>query len=169
MSKANETKTQCKRGHPFDEANTYRHAGGRACKACRSERARTPKAVLAQRRLDRRQARMDAAVAAARTQEDRKLHRLEVQQQAAYKRAADALLEAKRIAALLAPPPRLCKQGHPLDPTYRGCRECSKRFLRSVRKFTSKNLGLQSRDHGRLESTKPTKVGRRKPARTLSS
>lgn len=29
--------THCKNQHPFDEANTYRHRGGRGCRACRKE------------------------------------------------------------------------------------------------------------------------------------
>ena len=34
--------THCIRGHPFDEANTYRHPGGqrRACRICERERQR---------------------------------------------------------------------------------------------------------------------------------
>lgn len=31
---ANQLKTHCPAGHPYDDANTYRHKGGRACRAC---------------------------------------------------------------------------------------------------------------------------------------
>lgn len=34
----NARKTQCKRGHPFDEANTYRHRGTRHCRTCAKAR-----------------------------------------------------------------------------------------------------------------------------------
>lgn len=37
----NSVKTECKRGHPYDEANTYRTKMGRDCRACRRERARS--------------------------------------------------------------------------------------------------------------------------------
>lgn len=30
-------KTHCKRGHPFDEANTYHYRGRRRCRACHTE------------------------------------------------------------------------------------------------------------------------------------
>ncbi len=41
----NARKTECIRGHPFDEANTYRHRrGGRACRACAAERMRQRRA-----------------------------------------------------------------------------------------------------------------------------
>lgn len=34
-------RTECHRGHPFDEQNTYyRKGGGRACKACQAEATR---------------------------------------------------------------------------------------------------------------------------------
>jgi hypothetical protein len=38
----NARKTHCPRGHPYDEANTYRHpvSGRRRCRACRNERNR---------------------------------------------------------------------------------------------------------------------------------
>jgi hypothetical protein len=36
----NAAKTHCPKGHPFDEANTYRHGGARWCRACRRERAK---------------------------------------------------------------------------------------------------------------------------------
>lgn len=46
-----QTKTTCKRGHPLDEANTYRHGGRRHCRACQSAR----EAALNQRlKLERR-------------------------------------------------------------------------------------------------------------------
>lgn len=32
--------TECQRGHPFDEANTYIHSGKRCCKACKADRCR---------------------------------------------------------------------------------------------------------------------------------
>lgn len=32
--------THCKRGHPFDEENTYRYKGARACRACMRLRAK---------------------------------------------------------------------------------------------------------------------------------
>lgn len=36
----NAVKTECKNGHPFDEANTYyRKGGGRGCRACNREHA----------------------------------------------------------------------------------------------------------------------------------
>lgn len=43
----NSAKTHCKRGHPFDAANTYRVRGRRSCRACNAEaveryRARRP-------------------------------------------------------------------------------------------------------------------------------
>ena len=35
---ANATKTHCKRGHAFDEENTYRYSRGRACRTCVRQR-----------------------------------------------------------------------------------------------------------------------------------
>ena len=35
--------THCKRNHPFDEANTYRDRGARACRACHALRERRRK------------------------------------------------------------------------------------------------------------------------------
>lgn len=41
ISRVNATKTHCKRGHPFDEANTYVGAGGwRSCRECKRVWAR---------------------------------------------------------------------------------------------------------------------------------
>ena len=40
LSAQNARKTHCKRGHPFDEQNTYHHGGLRHCRACRRERKR---------------------------------------------------------------------------------------------------------------------------------
>lgn len=36
----NATKMECRRGHPFDEQNTYVYRGRRHCKACQRERVR---------------------------------------------------------------------------------------------------------------------------------
>lgn len=36
----NARKTHCKRGHPFDDGNTYRTSKGRHCKVCRREALR---------------------------------------------------------------------------------------------------------------------------------
>ena len=41
---ANAAKTECLRGHPFDEANTYRVRGSRECRACRNAASRRQKA-----------------------------------------------------------------------------------------------------------------------------
>lgn len=38
--------TQCKRGHEFTEANTYRHNGRRYCKACKAERQRISRELI---------------------------------------------------------------------------------------------------------------------------
>lgn len=38
--RVNALKTHCKRGHPYDEANTYRYGPSRYCKACHNERRR---------------------------------------------------------------------------------------------------------------------------------
>jgi hypothetical protein len=52
FQRKNWLKTHCKRGHPFDEANTYRIPpnaklpnGGRACRTCEREKARRLKAA----------------------------------------------------------------------------------------------------------------------------
>lgn len=37
--------TECLRGHPFTEANTYRHHGRRECRACNALRAREKRAA----------------------------------------------------------------------------------------------------------------------------
>lgn len=34
LSAVNARKTHCNKGHPFDEANTYRRGGRRCCRAC---------------------------------------------------------------------------------------------------------------------------------------
>jgi hypothetical protein len=34
----NRRKTHCPQGHPYDEANTYRHSSGRQCQTCRQAR-----------------------------------------------------------------------------------------------------------------------------------
>jgi hypothetical protein len=39
-SAKNAAKTHCKRGHEFNEANTYRHKVGRSCRTCQRERDR---------------------------------------------------------------------------------------------------------------------------------
>lgn len=44
----NARKTHCKRGHPFDEANTYVMPTGRECRACRGVRKREHAAAAAQ-------------------------------------------------------------------------------------------------------------------------
>ena len=36
----NASKTACLKGHLFDEANTYRHAGRRACRTCKRQNLR---------------------------------------------------------------------------------------------------------------------------------
>lgn len=41
------SKTQCKRGHPFDSTNTYRYQRARHCKACRRQYKRTPASARA--------------------------------------------------------------------------------------------------------------------------
>lgn len=42
----NARKTHCKRGHPFDEANTYHtKSGGRMCRTCCRDRMRTRRAA----------------------------------------------------------------------------------------------------------------------------
>ena len=40
LSAMNATKSACKMGHPFDEKNTYRFAGKRECRMCRSAAAK---------------------------------------------------------------------------------------------------------------------------------
>lgn len=37
VTAANAVKTHCDHGHPFDESNTYHHAGKRLCRACRRD------------------------------------------------------------------------------------------------------------------------------------
>lgn len=39
-------KTCCPKGHPYDEANTYRHGGKRHCRACRAETSRKRRSRL---------------------------------------------------------------------------------------------------------------------------
>ena len=51
----NAEKTHCHRGHPFDEANTIREAGGRRCRECRRRTDREKKRryrALGGRQLD---------------------------------------------------------------------------------------------------------------------
>lgn len=43
-------KTHCPRGHPYDEANTYRSPGKRDCRACRRESSRKKRASRAELR-----------------------------------------------------------------------------------------------------------------------
>lgn len=38
LARENLEKTECKRGHPFDEENTYHNGGRRHCRSCRRER-----------------------------------------------------------------------------------------------------------------------------------
>lgn len=53
----NREKTHCKRGHPFDLANTYQiRSGGRACRTCRRDRQR--EVYDPDKRAQRHQARM---------------------------------------------------------------------------------------------------------------
>ena len=56
MSKANAAKTHCKKGHPYDEANTIRFTSEgsekRYCRACRKEQRRIDSAREAQRNRD---------------------------------------------------------------------------------------------------------------------
>lgn len=40
VGSANAAKTHCKRGHPFDEPNTYARKGGRVCRICNREDAK---------------------------------------------------------------------------------------------------------------------------------
>jgi hypothetical protein len=40
LAAANAARTHCKRGHPFDDANTYRCRGSRCCRICRRDRRR---------------------------------------------------------------------------------------------------------------------------------
>jgi len=41
LSALNAAKTHCKRGHAFDEANTYHYRGSRHCRTCRREQQRS--------------------------------------------------------------------------------------------------------------------------------
>ena len=126
-------RTHCPSGHPYDEANTYLTSAGRKlCRACRAIRARTPKKVLQQRRAERQAARQAATQAAKATQAERDHQRLQARAAKATQKAIAAVAAAKRLALELVPI-RTCKRGHPLDPTYKGCKECSKRLLRSRR------------------------------------
>lgn len=129
----NSSKTHCKLGHPFDEANTYHYGRSRACKTCRAIRARTPKAVLRQQRLERQAAKQAATQAAKATQKERDHQRLQARAARAIQKALAAVAEAKHRALMLTPV-RHCRHGHPFDPTFKGCRECSKLFLRRKRK-----------------------------------
>ena len=44
LSDANKRKTHCKRGHPFDTANTYLSKNGRACRKCKAAQMSTSRA-----------------------------------------------------------------------------------------------------------------------------
>ena len=37
-------KTECPKGHPYDEENTYRHGGKRFCRRCKNDRNREARA-----------------------------------------------------------------------------------------------------------------------------
>lgn len=37
---SNRAKTECRRGHPYDETNTYQNKTGRNCRTCRSDQNR---------------------------------------------------------------------------------------------------------------------------------
>lgn len=50
----NAAKTHCKRDHPFDEANTYRHAKGRSCRKCRLDSERANAAEINRRHVEYR-------------------------------------------------------------------------------------------------------------------
>jgi HNH endonuclease len=45
FSGKNARKTHCLRGHPFDEANTYKYRGKRVCRACHREKERHARAT----------------------------------------------------------------------------------------------------------------------------
>lgn len=43
----NAAKTECPSGHPYDDENTYRYAGGRYCRTCMREYGRARRAAVA--------------------------------------------------------------------------------------------------------------------------
>jgi hypothetical protein len=51
-SVVNASRTECVNGHPFDEANTYRHRGRRYCRACNLARKRAAEARKRERRRE---------------------------------------------------------------------------------------------------------------------
>jgi hypothetical protein len=49
--------SECPHGHPYNEANTYWHAGIRYCRRCRCDRANRVKKANPEREREKRQAR----------------------------------------------------------------------------------------------------------------
>ena len=164
MKAPRNVKTHCPSGHPYDEANTYlTSAGRRLCRACRAIRARTPKTELHRKRAERNQARAEAlklkrqsGIERNKEIQRRKLDRLQTH-------IKELRAEEQRLAAAMATG-RTCKRGHPLEPDYKGCRECSRIWSRSVGQYTSKALNHTGRGFNPVElNPRPKKGCRRDP------
>lgn len=139
---ANSAKETCKRGHPFDDANTYYPStGGRQCKACRAERSREMEATR-QRKGPR--PRPEACPQGHPYEGDN----LAFTKTGALRCRACARERERRrrveIPPVLKPRPvkTHCKHGHEFTPENtiiaangsRHCRECSRRSVRERRK-----------------------------------
>lgn len=122
----NDTKTHCKHGHLFDEANTYHYRGTRICKACRDRRNRETPSQRVTRRAAERKAKDEARSAALLAREGgaeltrAKLltaHIADLETQ-----LSDARSALKRLVIR-----RFCTRGHEIPADRDKCGQCAKR------------------------------------------